>query len=278
MDTERVHRAVSDDGTTIAGRVCGQGPPLVLVHGAIADGESEWGALLPYLTERFTCYIPSGRGRGLSDTHPDLSREAHVRDVTAFVDSIGEPVGMVAVSGGGMYALGAAARTPAIRALVAREPVVFEVMTDEYRARYARAVDRMAAAAERGLVTEALEPFVELIANDEEAAAFSEDADGIEAAGRYLQVDIENFREAIAFSGPSPTDAAVLGRIAAPVLLLLGTRTPTLFTDGVRYAAQHIPDATAREIPGTGHFGHLMYPERDAAEVIPFLDAVFQTT
>jgi pimeloyl-ACP methyl ester carboxylesterase len=278
MDIERVHRAVSDDGTTIAGRVYGQGPPLVLVHGAIADGESEWGALLPHLTDRFTCYVPSTRGRGLSDTHPDVSREAHVRDVTAFVDSIGEPVGVVGASGGGMYALGAAARTRAICALVAREPAVFEVMTDEYRGRYARAVDRMAAAAERGRVAEALEPFVELVANDEEAAAFLDDVDGIEAAGRYLEVDIGNFREAIAFSGPSPTDAAVLGQIVAPVLLLLGTHTPTLFTDGVRYTAQHIPDATVREIPGTGHFGHLMYPERDASEIIPFLDAVLQTT
>jgi pimeloyl-ACP methyl ester carboxylesterase len=151
-------------------------------------------------------------------------------------------------------------------------------MTDEFRARYVRAVDRMAAAAERGRVAEALEPFVGLVANDEEAAALSEDAAGIEAAGRYLDVDIGQFREAIAFSGPSPTDAAMLGQIATPVLLLLGTRTPTWFADGVRYAAQHIPDATVREIPGTGHFGHLVYPERDAAEVIPFLDAVFQTS
>ncbi len=37
MTNERIHRAMSRDGTEIAGRVYGQGPPLVLVHGAMDD-------------------------------------------------------------------------------------------------------------------------------------------------------------------------------------------------------------------------------------------------
>lgn len=54
MDAERIHRAVSDDGTTIAGHVRGQGPPLVLVHGVLADSDLDWGPSLPFLTDRFT--------------------------------------------------------------------------------------------------------------------------------------------------------------------------------------------------------------------------------
>ena len=48
----RIHRAVSDDGTEIAGRVHGQGPPLVLVPGVMMDGETIGEPLLPLLTEQ----------------------------------------------------------------------------------------------------------------------------------------------------------------------------------------------------------------------------------
>ena len=102
MAEDRIQRAVSADGTEIAGRVQGQGPPLVLVHGAIGDGDSAWEALLPHLTDRFTCYLPSTRGRGLSGDNPDHSPPRLEEDVTAFVDSIGEPVCLVGWSGSGV--------------------------------------------------------------------------------------------------------------------------------------------------------------------------------
>ena len=86
---ERIHRAVSADGTEIAGRVQGLGPPLILVHGGYGDGEIAWKALVPYLTDRYTCYLPSTRGRGLSSDNPDHSPPRLQEDVTAFVDSIG---------------------------------------------------------------------------------------------------------------------------------------------------------------------------------------------
>ena len=70
---ERIHRAVSADGTEIAGRVQGHGPPLILVHGAYGDGEIAWKALLPYLTDRYTCYLPSTRGR----VCPPTTRTTH---------------------------------------------------------------------------------------------------------------------------------------------------------------------------------------------------------
>jgi pimeloyl-ACP methyl ester carboxylesterase len=54
MADERMHRAVSADGTEIAGRVSGDGPPLVLVHSVPHDGDLAWEAMLPHLTDRFT--------------------------------------------------------------------------------------------------------------------------------------------------------------------------------------------------------------------------------
>ena len=87
----RVQVAISADGTEIVGRVRGQGPPLVLVHGALGDGG------LP--TRRWCPTLPTGspatrraRGRGLSGDNPDHSPPRLEEDVTALVDSIGEPV------------------------------------------------------------------------------------------------------------------------------------------------------------------------------------------
>jgi hypothetical protein len=47
MTDERIHRAVSADGTEIAGRVQGQGPALVLFHGGIGDGDIAWRRCCP---------------------------------------------------------------------------------------------------------------------------------------------------------------------------------------------------------------------------------------
>ena len=101
MTDHQIHRAVSADGTEIAGRVRGRGPALVLVHGGIGDGDIAWEALVPRVTDRFTCYLPSTRGRGLSSDNPDHSPARLEEDVTAFVNSIGEPVCPVGWSGSG---------------------------------------------------------------------------------------------------------------------------------------------------------------------------------
>lgn len=278
MEQERIHRAVSDDGTEIAGRVHGRGPALVLVHGAVADGDSEWSQLLPWLTDRFTCYLPSTRGRGLSSDHPDHSGEARVQDIVAFVDSLDEPSIVMGVSGGGMLALGTAARSSAVTTVVAREPVVFEVMPEQARTRMQDIVERAAEAVREGRAVEGAEALLEWIANEEEVAALSADPDGLDSLAEYLPVDLEEFREDLEFQGPSPTDPSVLQQIAAPALLLHGSGTALAwFTDSTWYAAEHVADATVREIPGAGHLGHLVDPQRDAHELIPFLDAVLHS-
>jgi pimeloyl-ACP methyl ester carboxylesterase len=275
---ERVHGAVSQDGTEIVGRVYGQGPPLVLVHGAIADGESEWGEVLPHLAEHFTCYTPSTRGRGSSGHHPDVSREARVADVLAFLETLDEPVSLAGVSGGGMISLGVAARTSAVRALALYEPVVFEVASEERRAVFGQVIEDMEAAADRGRPDEAIAAFAATIANEQEQAALDADPDSVAEAARYLEVDIEELREAYRFEGPSPTDPASLQRIEVPVLLLHGAGTPTpWFADGCRFVANQVGDATVREIPEVGHFAPLMGPERLAPELIDFFQAAYQS-
>lgn len=277
MDEDRIHRTHSHDGTEVAGRVHGQGPPLVLAHGGLEDGDLCWASLVPLLSERFTCYLMSRRGRGLSGEHPDLSPERLVEDLTAFVDSIGEPVGLLGESDGGMLSLGAAARTDAVSAVAVYEPTVFEMQSEEDAAGLENTVARVSEAVAEGRLAEAARAFAEPLVNDDELAAVS--ASGyFEASGRYVPVLLSELEQAAQSQGYSPTDPALLERIAVPVMVMHGSRTAlhSWFTAGVRHVTAHVADPYAREIAGAGHWGVALEPEPIADEVVRFFEPALQ--
>jgi pimeloyl-ACP methyl ester carboxylesterase len=106
------------DGTPIAWFRSGDGPPVVLVHGATAD-HTAWRTAGPLLATSHTLYAIDRRGRGASgDTAPyAIARE--YEDVAAVVDAVaaaeGSPVDVVGHSFGGRVGLGAALLTPHLR-------------------------------------------------------------------------------------------------------------------------------------------------------------------
>jgi pimeloyl-ACP methyl ester carboxylesterase len=118
MKKRGIHRVTVDDGAELAGHVYGQGPPIILIHGALEDGEKLWLEVTEHLCDRFTCFLMDMRGAGMSDEHPDLSPQRQVRDVVAFAESVGGPVGVFGESGGAMWTLGAAAHSEAIAPLL----------------------------------------------------------------------------------------------------------------------------------------------------------------
>lgn len=270
----RIHRAISADGTEIAGRVAGQGPALVLVHGAYGDGEVAWTELLPHLTDRYTCYLPSTRGRGLSADHPDHSPLRLKEDVTAFVDSIGEPVGLVGWSGSGAWVLGAAADSESVAAVAIHEPVVIGVGGEDDFARLGAAMQQVGAAAADGRLLDAARAFLQGICPADEIAALEATSfrerwtPGIPAMLQLVGQDV-------VYRGPRPTDPEALGQVTAPVLLLRGEQTllGIFFAAVEDYLAQHVADAHARQLPGVGHFAPVLAPETVAAAVVPFLDS-----
>ena len=273
--TGRVHVAISADGTEIVGRVRGQGPPLVLVHGGLGDGEVAYEALVTYLADRFTCYTPSTRGRGLSGDNPDHSPPRLQEDVTAFVDSIGEPVRLVGWSGSGAWVLGAAAHSDSVAAVAIYEPGVIGVGGDDDIAHLAAAMEQVASAAADGRNLDAVHAFLPGICTDNEIAAlkatpFYEQWTGaVPALLRFVEQDM-------AYKGPRSTDPAALGQVAAPVLLLRGEQTllGTFFAEVERYVAQHVVDAQVQELPGIGHFAPLLEPQPVAKELISFFESV----
>ncbi|HMG32164.1 MAG TPA: alpha/beta hydrolase [Jiangellaceae bacterium] len=270
----RVQVAISTDGTEIVGRVQGHGPSLVLVHGALGDGEVAYVTLVPHLADRFTCYTPSTRGRGLSGDNPDHSPPRLQEDVTAFVGSIGEPVCLVGWSGSGAWVLGAAAHSDSVAAVTIYEPVVIGVGGEGDIARLGAAMQQVGAAAADGRILDAVRAFLPGLCTDNEIAALEETpfceqwTAGIPALLRFLQQDMS-------YQGPRSTDPEALRQVAAPVLLLRGEQTllGTFFADVERHLAQHVVDAHVRELPGVGHFAPLLEPELIAKELISFFES-----
>ena len=51
-------------GATVSYSVAGNGPPLVLVHGAFSDHDTNWAFVAPLFRQLFTVYAVARRGRG----------------------------------------------------------------------------------------------------------------------------------------------------------------------------------------------------------------------
>jgi pimeloyl-ACP methyl ester carboxylesterase len=276
MGNQRTHYVTISDGVTIGGTVHGHGPPLVFLQGIIGDGDLDWQALLPHLTDRFTCYLPSLRGRGRSGDHPNLSIGRQADDVLAYIDSIEGPTGLVGWSGGANLALLAAGTQPdAVPALAALEPVANSLMDEREQAALGGAVGRAGELATDGRLADAVRAFADWPFTDDDIAV-SESAGYFEAAGRYVPNLIKFFQQLREYQGPMPDDPAVLGTIRSPVLVLHGSNTKPFVADSVRHVAVHVPNARTQEIPGAGHAAPITHPEELAEALIEFFSPVQQ--
>ena len=277
MSDDRIHRTKSADGTEIAGRVHGQGPPLVLFHGAPHDGDLAWEDLVPHLADRFTCYLPSWRGRGLSADSEDHTPPRHTEDAAAFVDSIGGPVYVAGWSAGVMATLGAAANSDSVAAVALYEPTVMSVMREADLADLGATFQQIGAAVAEGRLADAARAFHPFVATDDELAALG--TDYYERSGPAFPSLLQALQALQAYDGPRSTDPEAMARISVPVLLLRGqqTRRATFYADAEQYVAEHVGDPHLRELPNVGHFAPALAPEPVAEALASFFASIRKT-
>ena len=268
MSNQRTRYVTTTDGVTIGATVHGEGPPLVFLQGAVGDGDIDWDRLVGHLTGRFTCHLPSMRGRGLSGDHPDLSPARQADDILTYLDSIGEPTGLVGWTGGANLALTVAAQSDAVHAVAPFEPVILSVMDKQVQAALGDALARTGELAAEGRLTAAVRALLGWPLCDEEIAV-AEDAGYVEAAGRYV-LNLLNLLQQVMEHGDPAADPAVLGAISAPVMVLLGSDTKPYFTASARHVADHVPNARVHEIHGVGHAAPLTHPEALAKALTEF--------
>jgi pimeloyl-ACP methyl ester carboxylesterase len=274
VNDDRVHWAVSADGTDIAGRVHGEGPPLVLVQPPVIDADIAYETLLPHVTDRFTCYLPSIRGREPSGDSPDHSPPRLQEDIDAFVDSIAEPVCVTGWSDGASLALGAAAHSDIVAAAAPFEPSVWSLMRAEDLARQGAVLEKAGAAVAAGQLVEASRVFHRYVCNENEFDAL--DATYLERQAGVWPMLMQEVQQSLDYEGPQATDPEVLGGVAAPVLVLLAQQTELdpWFTDSAHHVARHVANGRVREMPGVGHFAPIIAPETVATEMISFFESV----
>jgi pimeloyl-ACP methyl ester carboxylesterase len=274
MSNQRTHYVTTSDGVTIGGTVHGKGTPLVFLQGVIGDGDIDWNLLVRHLAGQFTCHLPSLRGRGLSSDHAALDTPRLVEDALTYLDSIGKPTALVGWSGGGTFALAAAARSDVVTAVAPFEPGILSLADEQVQAVIGNAVARTGQLAAQGKLTAAVRAFAEFPFNDDEIAVV-DDAGYFAAASRYVPSLLNLLQQAMESEDPA-ADPAVLGAISAPVMVLLGSDTKPFFNTSAKYVADHVPNARIREIPGAGHAAPLTHPEALAQALTAFFSPARQ--
>lgn len=135
-----MEKVSSRDGTPIAFDRSGNGPPLILVDGALCyRGSGPMGPLAALLAPHFTVFTYDRRGRGESGDRAPYAVEREVEDIEALIKAAGGSAFVYGVSSGAALALEAASGGLDIRKLALYEaPFIVDdsrrPITDAYEA------------------------------------------------------------------------------------------------------------------------------------------------
>ena len=238
----------SKDGTRINYETLGQGPPLVIVWGALGALDSPFTrAMREELAKSFTVHDYDRRGRGGSGDAATYSVQAEVEDLRAVCQAAGGSPNVWATSSGAALALEAAAAGVPMRTLAAHEP---PYMVGEHAARfdkdYERNVTRLVKEGKRGA-----------------AVAYFMRTVGMPAPMVWVMRLMPFWKKAEAVAHTLPYDAACMNGFAppekrlrdvrAPTVVLVGTSTPASLKAAAEEVARLVPNARKVEIPKQNH-------------------------
>ena len=269
----------------------GSGPTMVLVHG-LGGSHLNWLAVGPALAARARVLAPDLAGFGRT---PLAGRSAHVRAnaqlLDRFIDAVAEgPATLIGNSMGGLLAMMEAERQPEkvtrlvlVGAAQPRPPGTrFDPVVALTFAAYAvpglgeRFMRwRAARRGPEGLVRDTLQ----LVCADPGrvpaevvAAHVALARDRMDRMPWGNQAFLEAARSIVFTLARRREVHAMIGRIAAPALLVQGTRDRLVSLAASRATAALRPDWTLAVLEGIGHVPQLEAPERFVATVTGWLD------
>jgi pimeloyl-ACP methyl ester carboxylesterase len=237
----------SKDGTIIAYDRMGQGPPAILVSGALTDRQANL-PLAEVLKQHFTIFNYDRRGRGASGDTLPYAVEREIEDIDAVIGAAGDSAFLIGFSSGAALSLEAAASGLAIRKLALWEPpYIVEGRRPRPPVDNAKTLIDLVAAGRRG---DAVEFFlVEIVGLPPEVVSDARSQPSWSA------------QEALAHT--LVYDTTILDDYSLPIVNAARVKTPTLVSagggdfpwirDSAQALAELIPAAKTHFLGGQGH-------------------------
>ncbi len=253
----------SKDGTIISFTKSGTGAPLLLVHGTTAN-HKRWAPILPGLQKHFTVYAMDRRGRGESGDSSDYHFMRETEDVAAVVDNIGKPVSILGHSFGAICSLEGALLTENVNRLILYEPPL-PIGLPLY---FEGAPDKMQKLIDEGKLETALEFFLKMIV-------------GMPEREFKVYRELPLYKERIKLAPTIPRELTIdryyifnrdkYADLEIPVLLLLGSHSPSFIRDATEELESALPNCRVVELQGEQHIAMDTNPEQFLNEVVNFL-------
>ncbi|WP_157387892.1 alpha/beta fold hydrolase [Nocardia terrae] len=241
--TQRTDTVTSADGTRIVFHTRGEGPPLVIVHGALVT-TGNYDDLAELLAPDYRVVVIERRDYGPSGNGPRPARfSTQATDLAAVLATLGEPAFVFGHSAGGLVTLHAMHRDPSmVRRLALYEPPVVlagpPLAPTLATIRTLVADDRPADA-----IVEFFTAIMDSVIPDEHLRPL---ADGLAFRAPGLVADLE------CLTAMDP-DISPWSAITLPTLLLSGELTDSYGTKSVELLQSTLPRAHSLVLPGQYH-------------------------
>ena len=261
-----VGKAFSKDGTVIAFDRIGNGPPVILIDGALcyrSMGQS--GQLAELLAQHFTVFTYDRRGRGGSGDTVPYAVEREVEDIATLLSEAGGAAFVWGMSSGAVLALEAANRLSGIKKLALYEA---PFIVDDTRPTTAGDWDRISAAVAADRRSDAVKLFLKSVG-----------VPGFVRALMPLMIPVWSRLTAVAHT--LPYDGAIVrdnqrgkplpvrrwASVTIPTLVMDGGNSPAWVRHANRALASVLPNAQCRTLQGQTH---MLKPKAHAPTLVEF--------
>ena len=245
-------RATSKDGTPIVFGRSGEGPPIILVGGALAD-RSAAAELAARLAPRLTTIAFDRRGRGDSGDTPPYAVERELEDIEALILAVGEPAFVLGHSSGAVLALESARTHPELIAKLAlyEPPFIVDDSRSLLPADYVEHLGDLVSRGRRGdavafFLTRGVGVPAEIVVGMREQPFWS----SFETMAHTLAYDGTIMGDTM---GGSPAPLRRWESVDVPTLVMDGGASPDWQRHAVRALLQVLPDARHVTLEGQDH-------------------------
>jgi len=250
-ESESMDRVTSRDGTPIAFDRLGDGPPVIVVCGAMCD-RALMRPTAEELAKHFTVFNYDRRGRGDSGDTAPYAVEREIEDIDALIVEAGGTASVYGHSSGAGLVLHAAAHGLPMAKIVLHDPPYTPDDEEERRIsrEYGENLKAILSEDRRG---DAVELFMRTVGMPQEMVDQMRHGPtwaGLEAIAPTLAYDSEVMGD-IGRDGTIPVDQA--SQVTVPALVLTGGADYPWMTDVGRRLADAMPNGRHRVLEGQEH-------------------------